>query len=89
VRGRQRLTEVPDVVGFSASDACAIVQAATLVPYGPQFSSAPTTGVITAQQPEPGAGVKEGAPVFLWAIGGSGTPADSDLPVAAASSEPG
>jgi beta-lactam-binding protein with PASTA domain len=88
VRGRQRLTEVPDVVGFSASDACEIVQAANLVPYGPRFSSAPTTGVITAQQPDPGADAKEGAPVFLWAMGGSGASAESVLPFAAASSEP-
>lgn len=61
------VTEVPDVVGLGAEDACAIVRAAGLVPSGPNFTAAPETGVVTAQRPIGAAGAEEGAIVFLWA----------------------
>lgn len=57
---------MPDVVGFAADDACAIVRAAGLVPYGPGHTPAPTTGVVTAQRPIPAAGADHGAAVVLW-----------------------
>ena len=60
------MTEVPDVVGFDASDACAMVRAAGLVPYGPNRTAAPTSGTVTAQRPIPTAGAERGAPVTLW-----------------------
>lgn len=54
------------MVGFDADDACAIVRAAGLVPYGPGHTAAPTTGVVTAQRPIPAAGAECGAAVMLW-----------------------
>jgi hypothetical protein len=71
---------VPDVVGFGASEACAIVQAAGLMPAGPDGTAAPTTGVITAQQPEAGASADRGTPVFLWTRGGPGAAEESVPP---------
>lgn len=60
------MKQVPDVVGFDAVDACEMVRAAGLVPYGPQFEPAPATGTIVAQEPEPAARVEPAAPVVLW-----------------------
>lgn len=54
------------MVGFDVDDACAIVRAAGLVPYGPGHTAAPTTGVVTAQRPIPAAGAEWGAAVVLW-----------------------
>ncbi|MCA1655469.1 MAG: PASTA domain-containing protein [Pseudonocardiaceae bacterium] len=60
------MTEVPDVVGFDASDACAMVRAAGLEPCGPDHTTAPTTGTVTAQRPISAAGAERGAQVTLW-----------------------
>ncbi|PXY23513.1 hypothetical protein DI005_19335 [Prauserella sp. PE36] len=60
------VTEVPDVVGFGAQDACSIVRRAGLVPVGPDDGAEPTTGVVTAQRPVGTAGAEEGAHVVLW-----------------------
>lgn len=73
VRGGRRITEVPDVVGLGAVDACAIVRAAGLVPAGPDSTEAPTTGVVTAQRPIGAAGAEEGTTVVLWAHRRPGT----------------
>lgn len=67
--GRRSLTEVPDVVGLDADDACAIIRRASLVPYGPNYEVAPTTGVVTAQRPTASTEEKQEAPVFLWTTG--------------------
>lgn len=67
--GRWSFTEVPDVVGLDADDACDIVGRASLVPYGPDYEPAPTTGVVTTQRPVAAAEQKQGAPVFLWTTG--------------------
>jgi hypothetical protein len=66
VRRRPRVTEVPDVVGFDADDACAIVRSAGLVPCGPGHTAAPASGVVTAQRPISGAGAEHGSAVALW-----------------------
>ncbi|MGH3440238.1 MAG: PASTA domain-containing protein [Sciscionella sp.] len=66
----RHVTEVPDVVGLGAGDACAVVRAAGLVPYGPDFAEAPETGVVAAQLPVSTAGAEQGTPVFLWTQGG-------------------
>ncbi|PRX45933.1 hypothetical protein B0I33_10879 [Prauserella shujinwangii] len=60
------MTEVPDVVGLGAEDACEIVRRAGLVPFGPEGADAPTSGVVTGQRPVGAAGAEEGAPVYLW-----------------------
>lgn len=82
------VNQVPDVVGFDAVDACEMVRAAGLVPYGPQFEPAPATGVIVAQEPEPATGVEPAAAVVLWT---EDRRADADLvhgPTSSASAEP-
>jgi beta-lactam-binding protein with PASTA domain len=66
------ITEVPDVVGLGAQEACAIVRAAGLVPSGPDFAAEPSSGVVTAQRPIGTAGAEEGTVVFLWAQRGPG-----------------
>lgn len=43
---------VPDVVGFRAPDAAAMVRAAGLVPYGLNYDPPPQTGTVTAQVPQ-------------------------------------
>ncbi|WP_213935271.1 PASTA domain-containing protein [Rhodococcus sp. B50] len=58
--------EVPDVVGFDADDACAMVRGAGLVPTGPDGAAAPSSGVIVAQRPIGAAGSEQGAEVILW-----------------------
>lgn len=67
------ITEVPDVVGLSATDASEIVRAAGLVPMGPGDTGAPTSGVIIDQRPIGTAGAEKGAAVHLW----TGPPGDS------------
>ncbi|WP_089302999.1 PASTA domain-containing protein [Haloechinothrix alba] len=64
------ITEVPDVVGFDAREACAIVRAAGLVPYGPDYTAEPDSGIVMAQAPIANAGAECGAAVFLWAARG-------------------
>lgn len=66
---RRPVTEVPDVVGLEATDACAIVRAAELVPYGPDYTEEPSTGIVTDQRPVGAAGAEAGSPVFLWTMG--------------------
>jgi hypothetical protein len=71
--GDDELDEVPDVpmatvpavVGFDAADACDMVRWAGLVPYGPDFGPARTTGVVHAQHPPGGATTTIGAAVFV------------------------
>lgn len=53
-----------------------MVHAAGLVPSGPEGTAAPTTGVITAQQPASGERADQGTPVFLWTRGGPGAAED-------------
>lgn len=74
------VTEVPDVVGLGAVDACAIIRAAGLEPYGPDFAPEPTAGVVTAQIPIGTAGAEEGSAVFLWTHGGKTTAHDVVIP---------
>lgn len=64
------VTEVPDVVGLGAADACEIIRAAGLEPFGPDHTAPPSSGVVTAQRPIAAAGAERGSPVFLWARGG-------------------
>lgn len=64
------VTEVPDVIGLDADDASAIVRRAGLVPFGPEYTAEPTSGVVTAQRPIGTAGSERGAAVFLWTEGG-------------------
>jgi beta-lactam-binding protein with PASTA domain len=72
MRGGSRITEVPDVVGLGAMDACEIVRAAGLVPAAPESTAEPESGVVTAQRPIGNAGAEEGTTVFLWTHGGPG-----------------
>ncbi|MDF3306802.1 PASTA domain-containing protein [Rhodococcus sp. T2V] len=62
----REVREVPDVVGFGADDACAIVRGAGLIPVGPKGAGAPTVGVIVAQRPIGAAGIEKGGEVILW-----------------------
>lgn len=73
--GERPITEVPDVVGLSATDAGEIVRKAGLTPKGPGDTAAPTSGVITDQRPIGTAGAERGTVVYLWA--GPGRSADS------------
>lgn len=68
------------MVGFDASDACAMVRGAGLVPYGPKLTAAPTSGTVTAQRPVPTAGAEQGAAVILWTRDHSGSDALSGPP---------
>lgn len=61
--------DVPDVVGFDVSDACEMLWAAELVPYGPEMAPAPTTGTVVAQEPAAGASAEPAKPVMLWTHG--------------------
>lgn len=70
MRAQQPVTEVPDVVGFDAEDACAMIDRAGLVPVGPDETDAPTGGVVTAQRPVGNAGAERGSKVVVWAHGG-------------------
>jgi beta-lactam-binding protein with PASTA domain len=66
MRRRRPVTEVPDVVGLGAQDACAIVRRAGLVPCGPEGEPEPLSGVVVAQAPVAPAGAEQGAEVVLW-----------------------
>lgn len=70
MRARQPVTEVPDVVGFDAEDACTMIKRAGLVPVGPEETNAPQDGVVTAQRPIGHAGAEKGSSVVVWAHGG-------------------
>ncbi len=60
------VTEVPDVVGLGADDACDIVRRAGLIPVAPGGTELPMSGIVTAQRPVGAAGAVEGAEVVLW-----------------------
>lgn len=60
---------VPDVVGFDATDACEMVRAAGLVPYGPAFGPVPTSGTVLAQDPVASAVAERAAAVVVWTQG--------------------
>ena len=64
------MTEVPDVVGLGAQDACEIVRRAGLVPRGPDGE--PEHGVVVRQAPIAYAGAEEGDEVVLWTQLGPG-----------------
>ncbi|NIJ11833.1 beta-lactam-binding protein with PASTA domain [Saccharomonospora amisosensis] len=89
MRGPRPVTEVPDVVGLGAEDACDIVRRAGLIPVGPDGAGAPASGVVTAQRPVGTAGAEEGAEVVLWTHPGrdasvgavSPSPVESATPV--------
>lgn len=70
------MTEVPDVVGLGAQDACQIVRRANLVPRGPEGDAEPASGIVVAQAPVGAAGAEEGSEVRLWTQLGPGTGAD-------------
>lgn len=77
MRGRRPVTEVPDVVGLGAEDACEIVRRAGLVPRGPEGETEPASGVVVAQAPIAPAGAEQGSEVVLWTQLGPGS--DTDL----------
>lgn len=64
------VTEVPDVTGLGATDACEVIRAAGLKPRGPDGKAPPTSGVVTMQRPIGTAGTERGSPVFLWTSDG-------------------
>ncbi|TNC20050.1 PASTA domain-containing protein [Amycolatopsis alkalitolerans] len=66
MRGHRPVTEVPDVVGLGAEDACEIVRRAGLVPRGPEGEPEPASGVVVAQAPIATAGAEQGSDVVLW-----------------------
>lgn len=76
MRQPRPVTEVPDVVGLGADDACEIVRSAGLVPVGPDGADEPTTGIVTAQRPVGTAGAEEGDQVVLWTHPGRDVTAD-------------
>lgn len=76
MRRPRPVTEVPDVVGLSAEDACEIIRRAGLVPVGPEGTERPRSGVIALQRPIGNAGAEQGAEVALWTHPGKDTPAD-------------
>lgn len=78
---------VPDVVGFDATDACEMVRAVGLVPYGPGFGPAPTSGTVLAQDPVANADAEPAAAVVMWTQSGktadelvAPTPAGAETP---------
>jgi beta-lactam-binding protein with PASTA domain len=80
MRGHRPVTEVPDVVGLGAEDACEIVRRAGLVPRGPEGESEPDSGVVVAQAPIAPAGAEQGSEVVLWTQLGPGSSADVTPP---------
>lgn len=70
MRAQQPVTEVPDVVGFDADEACTMIDRAGLIPVGPDHTQAPTDGVVTSQRPVGNAGAERGSKVVVWAHGG-------------------
>ncbi|MEU6643068.1 PASTA domain-containing protein [Saccharomonospora sp. NPDC046836] len=81
------VTEVPDVVGLGAQDACSIVRGAGLVPVGPDGADEPTSGVVTAQRPVGTAGAEKGTEVVLWTHMGRDVYADLVPPTPVESAE--
>ncbi|MBK1788281.1 PASTA domain-containing protein [Prauserella cavernicola] len=81
------VTEVPDVVGLGAQDACSIVRSAGLVPVGPESAEPPSTGVVTAQRPVGTAGAEEGSRVVLWTHPGRDTSSELVPPTPVESGE--
>lgn len=79
------MTEVPDVVGLGAEDACDIVRRAGLVPRGPDGEPEPTPGVVVAQAPVASAGAEQGSEVVLWTQLGPESLADLTPPTPAES----
>lgn len=57
--------EVPDVVGFAATDASEILTRAGLVPSGPAGRPAPTSGTVCVQRPAATALAVTGSTVVL------------------------
>ncbi|EHY87195.1 PASTA domain-containing protein [Saccharomonospora azurea] len=82
MRGPRPVTEVPDVVGLGADDACDIVRRAGLNPVPPDGGELPMSGIVTAQRPIGAAGAVEGAEVILWVHPGK------EAPVGAATTGP-
>jgi beta-lactam-binding protein with PASTA domain len=80
MRGHRPVTEVPDVVGLGAVDACEIVRRAGLVPRGPDDRAEPASGVVVAQAPIAPAGAEQGSEVVLWTQLGRGSGADATPP---------
>lgn len=76
MRGHRPVTEVPDVVGLGAEDACEIVRRAGLVPRGPEGEPEPGSGVVVAQAPIAPAGAEQGSEVVLWTQLGPGSETD-------------
>lgn len=74
------VTEVPEVTGLGAMDACEIIRAAGLEPFGPDHAPPPTSGVVTEQRPIGAAGAERGSPVFLWTHGGKDMSEDVLVP---------
>ncbi len=77
MRGQRPVTEVPDVVGLGAQDACDIVRRAGLVPRGPEGEPEPASGIVVAQAPIATAGAEEGDEVVLWTQLGPGKGTES------------
>lgn len=80
MRRPRPITEVPDVVGLGADDACEIVRGAGLVPVPPEGTDEPITGIVTAQRPVGNAGSETGAEVILWTHPGRDVTADLVAP---------
>ncbi|GAB2977856.1 PASTA domain-containing protein [Amycolatopsis acidiphila] len=80
MRGHRPVTEVPDVVGLGAEDACDIVRRAGLVPRGPEGEAEPAPGIVVAQAPIAPAGAEQGSEVVLWTQLGPGSGADTTPP---------
>lgn len=63
-------TQVPDVVGFDADDACEMIRAAGLRPRGPGDTDPPTGGSVVDQEPVAAASVLSGSVVVVRTHGG-------------------
>ena len=74
------MTEVPDLIGLGAEDACEIVRRAGLVPRGPDGEAEPASGVVVAQAPVAAAGAEQGSEVVLWTQLGPDHSADAVPP---------
>ncbi len=62
------------MVGFDAADACEMVRAAGLIPYGQEYAPAPESGVIMAQAPGAGRVATVGEAVLLQTDAGDLAP---------------
>src|SRR5699024_3061358 len=79
MRAQQPVTEVPDVVGCDAADACVRSTRAGFVRGGPHPTEAPSDGVVASQRPLGNAGAERGSKVTVWAHGGR-KPAEELVP---------